>query len=192
MKCLSLPIHVLNYLTFARIQLLSFIPKYFFFYFGSKRIKKFASGDVGKYIPTPVFTLAWFQPQTLSCPSFKAQAPLSLAWLWRCSKEYRNSILNITSKMEHHVVSILPFWCKEKSASFPADLRLIGLLDSLPRSVLWQLFSTIHTYPNIPTGGVWNPFVSRQELKALSAHDRPFHLQPQTVPIEPNRYNSAV
>lgn len=54
---------------------------------------------------------------------------------------YRNSILNIAYKIECHVVSILLFWCMDKSVSFPADPRLIGLLHSLSSLVLWLFFS---------------------------------------------------
>ncbi len=61
---------------------------------------------------------------------------------------YKNSILNIAYKMECHVVSILLFWCRAESASFPADPRLIGSLHSLSSPVLWLFFSAhSHLHP---------------------------------------------
>lgn len=71
-----------------------------------------------------------------------AQTPVSFPGCTEIHWWHRNSILNITYKMERHVVSILLFHYSGDGVSFPADSRLIGLLHSLSSPVLWLFFST--------------------------------------------------
>lgn len=65
----------------------------------------------------------------------------------------------------------------------------LWLVKACPVAVLQCPFTPFSSFP---AGGVWNPFVSKQEPKRSLPRNRPFFLPVQTVPIELNRYNSTV